>query len=306
MSHISENEIEDFTIQLLENLGYEYLYGPDIAPDSSTPQRTSFSEVILHDKVKSAIQRLNNSLPSSVHESAFKELLRINAPDLIANNETFHRMLTEGIKVTYQKDGHERGDLIWLIDFDHPENNEFLVVNQFTVSENNVNKRPDVILFVNGLPLVVMELKNAVDENATIPSAYRQLQTYKAVIPSLFTYNAFLIISDGLEARAGTLSSGITRFMAWKSSDGRNEASHLIGQLETLIQGMLNKQTLLDLIRHFIVFESTKHEDLDTGIVTIKTIKKLAAYHQYYAVNKAVESTLRASGYNTTSNNGAG
>ncbi len=180
------------------------------------------------------------------------------------------------------------------------------MVNQFTVSENNVNKRPDVILFVNGIPLVVMELKNAVDENATIPSAYRQFQTYKAVIPSLFTYNAFLVISDGLEARAGTLSSGITRFMAWKSSDGKNEASHLIGQLETLIQGMLNKQTLLDLIRHFIVFESTKHEDLDTGIVTIKTIKKLAAYHQYYAVNKAVESTLRASGYNTTSSNGAG
>lgn len=306
MSYISENKIEDFTIQLLNNLGYEYLYGPDIAPDSANPQRTSYTEVILHDKVKSAIQRLNNSLPHSTHESAFKELLRINAPDLIANNETFHRMLTEGIRVTYQKDGHERGDLIWLIDFDHPENNEFLVVNQFTVSENNINKRPDVILFVNGLPLVVMELKNAVDENATIQSAYRQLQTYKAVIPSLFTYNAFLIISDGLEARAGTLSSGITRFMAWKSSDGRNEASTHVGQLETLIQGMLNKQTLLDLIRHFIVFESTKHEDLDTGIVTIKTIKKLAAYHQYYAVNKAVESTLRASGYNTTSTSGAG
>lgn len=306
MSHISESEIEDFTLKLLEALGYEYLYGPDIAPDSTNPQRTSYTEVILHDKVKSAIQRLNNSLPSSVHESAFKELLRINAPDLITNNETFHRMLTEGIKVTYQKDGHERGDLIWLIDFDHPENNEFLVVNQFTVSENNINKRPDVILFVNGIPLVVMELKNAADENATIQSAYRQFQTYKAVIPSLFTYNAFLIISDGLEARSGTLSSGITRFMAWKSSDGRNEASTHVGQLETLIQGMLNKQTLLDLIRHFIVFESTKHEDLDTGIVTIKTIKKLAAYHQYYAVNKAVDSTMRASGYNNTNTSGAG
>ncbi|MFA7017634.1 MAG: type I restriction endonuclease subunit R [Sphaerochaetaceae bacterium] len=297
MSGITENKIEEYTIQLLENLGYEYFYGPDIAHDSLNPQRASFSEVILPDKIKSAIQRINRLLPPSTHESAFKELLRINAPELVANNESFHRMLTEGIKVMYQKDGHERGDLIWLIDFEHPDNNEFLVVNQFTVIENNINKRPDVVLFVNGLPLVVMELKNAADENATIHSAYRQIQTYKDVIPSLFTYNGFLVISDGLEARAGTISSGITRFMAWKSSDGKTMASDLVGQLETLIKGMLNKQTLLDLIRHFIVFESTKHEDLDTDIVTIKTIKKLAAYHQYYAVNKAVESTLRASGY---------
>ncbi|MFA5543852.1 MAG: type I restriction endonuclease, partial [Bacilli bacterium] len=266
---ISENKIEEFTIKLLENLGYEYFYGPDIAHDSLNPQRASFSEVILPDKVKSAIQRINRLLPPSTYESAFKELLRINAPELVANNESFHRMLTEGIKVTYQKDDHERGDLIWLIDFEHPDNNEFLVVNQFTVIENNVNKRPDVVLFVNGLPLVVMELKNAADENATIHSAYRQVQTYKDVIPSLFTYNGFLVISDGLEARAGTISSGITRFMAWKSSDGKTMASDLVGQLETLIKGMLNKQTLLDLIRHFIVFESTKHEDLDTDIVTI-------------------------------------
>ena len=297
MSYITESKIEEYTIQLLEELGYEYIYAPDIAPDSSNPQRTSFSEVIFPDKVKSAIERINKNIPSSAYESAFKELQRISAPELIANNESFHRMMTEGIKVTYQKDGYERGDLIWLIDFDHPENNEFLVVNQLTVIENNVNKRPDVILFINGLPIVVMELKNPVDENATIYSAYKQLQTYKEMIPSFLTYNAFLIISDGLEARAGTLSSGMTRFMAWKSSDGSHEASALISQLETLIQGMLNKKTLLELIRHFIVFEKTKHEDVDTDIITIKTIKKLAAYHQYYAVNKAVESTLRASGY---------
>lgn len=184
-----------------------------------------------------------------------------------------------------------------LIDFDEPGNNDFLVLNQFTIIENRVNKRPDIILFVNGLPLVVIELKNPADENATIHSAFRQLQTYKQAIPSLFPYNGFLVISDGLEARAGTLSAGIDRFMAWKTSDGKAEASKLIGQLQTLILGMLNKTTLLDLLRHFIVFEKTKKEDKDTGIITIQTVKKMAAYHQYYAVNHAVESTLRASGY---------
>jgi len=297
LSRITENKIEEYTIQLLEELGYEYLYAPDVAPDSTSPLRTSYEEVILPDKVKSAIQRINPHLPTSAHENAFREILRINSPELIANNETFHRLLTEGVPVTYVQDEHERGDQLWLIDFEHPENNEFLVVNQFTVIENHINKRPDVILFINGLPIVVMELKNASDENATINSAYKQFQTYKDTIPSFFTYNGFLVISDGLEAKAGTISSDMSRFMAWKTSDGKQEASELTGQLETLIKGMLNKQTLLDLIRHFIVFEEMSHEDLDTGIITLKTTKKLAAYHQYYAVNKAVESTLRASGY---------
>lgn len=297
MSYMTESNLEGHAIQLLVELGFKYAYGPDIAPNSSSAERSSFSEVILPERVIAAIKRLNRHLPTSTHEYAFKEILRINAPDLVANNETFHRMLTEGIKVSYIKGGHQRGDYLWLIDFEIPENNEFLVVNQFTVVENNVNKRPDVVLFVNGLPLVVMELKNPADENATVGAAFKQLQTYKQAIPALFTYNGFLVISDGLEARAGTVSAGMSRFMAWKSSDGRYEASPFIGQLETLIKGMLNKQTLLDLIRHFIVFEKMKHEDLNTNIITIQTTKKLAAYHQYYAVNKALDSTLRASGY---------
>jgi type I restriction enzyme R subunit len=182
------------------------------------------------------------------------------------------------------------------------------VVNQFTVVENHQKKRPDILLFVNGIPLVVIELKNAVDENATIHSAFKQIETYKALIPGLFTYNGFNIISDGLEAKAGSLSAGFSRFMAWKTSDGKTEASHLVSQLETLIDGMLNKETLLDLIRHFIVFEKSKKveftkstdgisgKDSQTGITTISTVKKLAAYHQYYAVNRAVESTMRATG----------
>ncbi|MEI8245102.1 MAG: type I restriction endonuclease subunit R [Lentisphaerota bacterium] len=302
---ITESHIEQFALELLEKQGYQYIYGPDIAPDSDTPARQSFEDVLLLDKLRNAVARINPEIAADVREDAIKQIQRLNSPELIANNEAFHRMLTEGIKVTYQKSGHSRGDLVWLIDFKHPENNDFTVVNQFVIIENHVNKRPDVILFVNGLPLVVIELKNPADENATIHSAFKQLQTYKQAVPSLFAYNGFLVISDGLEAKSGSLSAGLSRFMAWKSSDGKVEASPLIGQLETLIIGMLNKTTLLDLIRHFIVFEKSKKEDRTTGIITIQTVKKLAAYHQYYAVNRAVESTLRASGYVKADNTAA-
>jgi type I restriction enzyme, R subunit len=294
---ITESAIETFAIELLETQGYQYIYGPDIAPDSDTPGRSSFEEVLLLDRLKSAVARINPAVPADAQEDAIKQIARLSSPELIANNEAFHRLLTEGIKISYQKDGQSRGDLVWLVDFYNPENNDFVVLNQFTIMENHVNKRPDVILFVNGLPLVVIELKNPADENATTHSAFKQLQTYKQAIPALFPYNAFLIISDGLEAKAGTLSAGFSRFMAWKTADGQVEASHLISQLEIMIQGMLNKTTLLDLVRHFIVFEKSKKEDKDTGIITIQTVKKLAAYHQYHAVNRAVESTLRASGF---------
>jgi type I restriction enzyme, R subunit len=303
MTRITENTIEEFAIELLERLGYQYIYAPDIAHDASTssatgngPERNSYEDVLLTERLQNAISRINPKLPTDSQEEALKEIQRINSPELLANNEAFHRMLTEGIKVSYQKDGLQRGDLVWLIDFETPENNEFIVANQFIVIENGNNKRPDVILFINGIPLVVIELKNPADENATVKSAYKQLETYKAIIPSLFTYNSIMIISDGLEAKAGSLSAGLTRFMAWKSADGKEEASNLVSQLETLINGMLNKETLLDIIRHFIVFEKSKKEDKD-GIVSITTVKKLAAYHQYYAVNRAVESVLRATGY---------
>ncbi|MBD3654675.1 type I restriction endonuclease subunit R [Kangiella sp.] len=297
MTRITEHSIEDFAIKLLEHLGYEYIYAPSIAHDGEYPERSSYEEILLTHRLAEAVRRINPTVPPTAQEEAIKEIQRIHSPELLTNNESFHRLLTEGIKVSYQKDGQQRGDLVWLIDFNTPENNDFIVANQFTVVEEGVNKRPDVILFVNGIPLVVMELKNAADENATIKSAFRQIETYKAVIPSLFTYNAFTVISDGLEARAGTLSSGMSRFMAWKSADGKEEASHLVSQMETLINGMLNKETLLDLIRHFIVFEKSKKEDAKTGVTTISTIKKLAAYHQYYAVNRAVESAMRATGY---------
>ncbi|MDD4925569.1 MAG: type I restriction endonuclease subunit R [Methylotenera sp.] len=292
---LTESEIETLAIERLQALGFHYIYGPDIAPDAAHPERESFADVILDERLRKAIARINPTLPAAALDEAIKTIQRIHSPELLANNETFHRLLTEGVNVSYQKDGNTRGDLVWLIDFANPDNNQFLVVNQFTIIENNQNKRPDLILFVNGLPLVVIELKNAVDENTTLTSAYKQLETYKQTIPSLFTYNGFVVISDGLEAKAGSISAGLSRFMAWKSADGKAEASHLVSQLETLINGMLNKATLLDLIRHFIVFEKSSREDPKTGQISISTVKKLAAYHQYYAVNAAVISTLRAS-----------
>jgi len=294
MSRITESAIEDFVIKLLISQGYQYILGPDIAPDGDKPERTTFGDVILFGRLRKAVERINPHIPTEAREDAIRQLQRFSATDLVANNEAFHRMLTEGINVSYNKDGIERGDLVWLIDFNNPENNDFLVVNQFTVIENNVNKRPDVIIFVNGLPLVVIELKNPADENATLKSAFDQIQTYKQMIPSLFLYNAFIVISDGLEARAGTISSDFSHFMAWKSIDGKTDASHLISQIETLIKGMLNIPTLLDITRFFIVFDKTKTEDKETGLATIKTVKKLAFYHQYFAVNKAVESIMRA------------
>ena len=312
MNKITESAIEKFTIELLEKRGYEYIYGPTIAPDSDLPERQSFEDVLLLERVKKAMDRINPTIPSDALEDALKQIQRLSSSELISNNEAFHRMLTEGIKVNYQKDGNSRGDLVWLIDFNEPDNNDFVVLNQYTVIDRREQsrlfstgngKRPDVILFINGLPLVVIELKNPVDQNATISSAFKQLETYKAMIPSLFTYNALLIISDGLEAKTGSISSAFSRFMAWKTVDtvvGNGRDRSLRPELEILIKGMLGKETLLDLIRHFIVFETSRKED-KAGITVIETVKKIAAYHQYYAVNRAVESTLRASGFITKS-----
>jgi len=248
MSHLTESDIEQHAIQLFENLGYEYVQGDQL-------ERNCPDEVVLLEHLTAAVNRINPHIPELAREQALKEIIRIQSPDTLANNEIFHRALTEGVKVTKTENYQERGDLVWLIDFDNPDNNEFIVANQFTVIENHQHKRPDLILFVNGLPLVVIELKNPADENTTIKSAYQQLDTYKNTIPSLFTYNALLVISDGLEAKAGSLSADFNRFMTWKSADGQSEASHLVSQMETLIKGMLNKTTLLDLVRHFVVFK---------------------------------------------------
>ncbi len=294
MTRITESDIENLAIEVLQKLGYTWKWGPNIAPDGQAAERAAWDEVLLLQRLEDAVRKINPKVSDEALTDAIKQVKRINNPVLLTNNETFHKMLTEGIKVSYRKDGEQRGEQVWLIDFKKPDNNDFLVVNQFTVIENHNIKRPDLILFVNGIPLVVMELKNAADENATLISAWKQLESYKAIIPGLFTWNGLLVISDGLEAKAGSLSAGLSRFMTWKTADGIAEASPFVSQLEIMLRGMLNKATLLDLVRHFIVFEKTRKEDLKTGLITIETVKKLAGYHQYYAVNKAVESTLKA------------
>ena len=295
MKKLKEEDIERLAIDLLKEQGFQYFPGPSVAPDGANPLRSSFEQVLLEDQLKEAIARLNPDIPTPAREDAFNQIKRIHSEQLISGNEEFHQTLIEGVKISIRKGSESRGDRVRLIDFRYPENNDLCIINQFAVSENRHNHRPDIVLFVNGLPLVVIELKNPRDEKATIQSAYNQLQTYKKNIPSLFTYNSILVISDGLEAKAGTLSSGMDRFMAWKSVDGKREVQRNINQLETLIKGMLNKKTLLDLICHFIVFEKTKKEDVKTSIARIETLKKLAAYHQYYATNKAIESVTKAS-----------
>jgi type I restriction enzyme, R subunit len=290
MGKLTEDKIERFSINLLETLGYEYKHGGTIAPGGENQERETYSDVIITSRLIRAIDTLNPSIPPDARQQAIREIFNIGSPDLLNNNEIFHRYLTEGITVEYQKDGDTRGEQVWLIDWKNLENNEFLAVNQFTVIEDNHNRRPDLVLFINGLPLVIVELKNAADEKANLNAAYNQLQTYKREIPSLFTYNALLVISDGLLARAGSLTAGFNRFSTWKTPTGDIDTN----ELEILTNGLLNRHTLLDLIRHFTVFEKSKSEAPDTGIISITTVKKVAAYHQYYAVNKAVESIVTA------------
>ncbi len=298
MKPITENIIEESAIEILQAQGWEYANGKEISPEGLFCERESYQQIILINRLRSAIAKINPGVPANAQEQAMQKVLRIYSPLMLHNNEEFHRLLVEKVRIPYQQNGYERSHEVALIDFENPVNNQFLVVNQYTIIEYNQNKRPDVLLFINGIPLGVIELKNATDENASIRKAYEQIQTYKAIIPSLFTYNAVCIISDGLECKAGSVSADFGRYMTWKTSDGVKEASRFKPQLETLFKGMLQPATLLDLVRNFIVFEKTKKEDAKTGLTQIFTEKKLAAYHQFYAVNKAVQSTIKASGVN--------
>ena len=283
MAVISEDHIEQIVIQEFIELGYSYINGADISPEGISQER-QFDEVVLKQRLRDAIKKINPNVPIEAQEDAIKKLLRSDSPSLFQNNYNIHKYLTEGVDVEYRRGDRIVGDKVWLIDYEESNNNEFLVVNQFTIIENNVNKRPDIILFINGLPLVVIELKNAVDENATIHSAFNQLQTYKQAIPSLFLYNALLIVSDGWEALYGSLTSSKQFFVPWKSIDGNVVAHEDMPQMEVMAKGMLNKYVLIDLIRHYVVFHRNKEE----------ITKIIPRYHQYFAVNKAVETTKKA------------
>lgn len=282
-----ESVVEEATLSWLEDLDYTLLYGPDITSEEAFPERVSSKEVILNQRLRDNLVLLNQSIPKDALDEALRKLTSPESLSLAANNRTFHRMLTDGVPVEYRrKDGSIAGDRVRLIDFDEPENNDFLAVNQFTVVEGQHHRRPDIVIFVNGLPLAVIELKNPADEDATIWTAFNQLQTYKQQIPSLFTFNEALVISDGLEARLGTLTANKERFSPWKIIDGEDLAPASMPELEVLIRGVFEKRRFLDLLRHFIVFD-----DRDGQIV-----KKMAGYHQFHAVQRALDATLKASG----------
>jgi len=283
---ISESEVENYILELLSNLSYEIKFGPDISPDGIHKERNTYTQIILTDRLYSSLRNINLNIKDSELEEVYKKLTRDESQDLIANNKNFHKCITDGVDVE-TRDSSNRivGKKIWLIDYNNPENNNFLAVNQFTVIEKDKNRRLDIVIFINGIPLVFFELKNPLDENTDIKYAYDQLQTYKRELLSLFKYNEILAVSDGYFAKAGTISSEYERFMPWKSADGKSVISSDIEQVETLMNGVFNKKTIIDLISNFIVFEN------EDG----KYNKKLAAYHQYYAVNKAVERTIEAS-----------
>lgn len=284
-NNIYESDLEEATLEWFQELNYETVFAPEMAPDGAYPEREDYNDVILADRLKEALCRINPYFPMEVIEEAIRQITIPQSPSLIMNNKAFQKMITDGIDVQVrQKDASYRTEKVYVFDFNNPSNNDYMVANQFTVIEHGVEKRPDVVVFLNGIPLVVIELKNPGDENVDISDAYNQLQTYKNSIPSLFTYNSFLVISDMVNAKAGTLTSNEDRFMTWRTIDGEEVASTSSPKLEVLIKGMFQRDRFLDIIKNFILFQSDGKE----------TIKILAGYHQYHAVNKAIESTERA------------
>ncbi len=288
----TESDLENAVLEWFEELGYSIAFGPDIAPDGELPERASYKDIVLADRLRIAVARINPSIPQEAQEDAIKKVINVaySSPTLLAANHAFHQMLALGIDVEYRRqDGTIAGDKIYLGDTKDLDKNDWLAVNQYTVIENNHTRRPDVVIFVNGLPLAVFELKNPTDVNATISGAFNQIQTYKSEIPSLFAYNEICIISDHIKsALIGTISADIERFVGWKSTDG--EKLTKTNDLDVLIRGVFARDRIFDIVKNFVVFESEK--DSQNNITN--TIKKLAAYHQYFAVNKAVQNTALA------------
>jgi type I restriction enzyme R subunit len=318
MSELNEDAIEQSFIEQLVRQGYTYHYGPDIAPNAENAEREAFDSVLLHRRLKAAIERLNPELPESARQEAFQKIRDLGSTDLMENNECFHTMLTNGVNVEYIKDYEEKGVGVKIIDIENIDNNEFWLVNQLVLKntspngERSAEKRLDIVLYVNGLPLVVVELKNAANEKATIHKAFTQIQNYKSAIPSIFYYNSICIISDGIDAKASSLSAPFSRYLSWKSPKkaclsisienddhlcdkvAEPGAAYELTDLQTLTKFMLEKETLINLIRFCTVFEKEKVKDKISGLVSQITVKKLAAYHQYYAVRKAIDETVRA------------
>jgi type I restriction enzyme R subunit len=285
MAYMSESELELVLMEQFETLGYGLESDSGIGPDGSHPERASYSDILLLPRLEEAMAKLNPNIPQEARADALRSLLSTEFPSLVEENRRLHKLIVEGVDVEfYAEDGTIRGDKVQLIDFGNPENNDWLAVNQFTVIENKTNRRPDVVVFVNGLPLAVIELKNPGSENATLEGAYNQLQTYKAQIPSLFRTNAVLVASDGLQARIGSLTANQERFMPWRTVDGQEIAGRGMPELTVLIPGVFEKRRFLDLLHDFTVFG-------DTGGGLVKIV---AGYHQVHAVLNAVRHTVSA------------
>lgn len=281
---LTETDIEKYCIDLFQKTGYGYLQGNETG-------RASTAEVILTERLKNAIDKFNPTLLQEVKTNALKQIFNLSFFDLVNNNEQFHNFFINGVKdIEYQKGKETAYAKVQICDFENPENNDFLCVNQFTVKESNKEIRIDIVLFINGLPLVLIELKSPTDQQATLQKAFTQLDNYKQFAPTLFHYNSILVISDGMEARTASLTSSYNRFLTWKIPNHNKNTS----QIELLINGMLNKATVLDIIKQFTVFEKSKRTDTKTGLTTTVIEKKIAAYHQYYAVNKAITATQTA------------
>lgn len=282
----NESIVEQAALAWLESLDYSITTGAAISPNGSAPERESYSDIVLVERLRAALARINPDIAPEIIEEAITKVRNIGQPSLVQTNRRFHQFLTDGVDVLYlREDQSAAGDKVWLFDFENIENNDFLAVSQLTIAAGNQTRRADVVVFVNGLPLAVIELKNAADEDATARHAFNQIQTYKSVLPELFYYNELCVAADGLEARAGSLTADWERFMPWRTVTGEDLAPKGSLELETLLRGMFDRRRLLDLIRHFVVFE-------DDGE---RVLKKIAGYHQYFAVNKALENTVRAS-----------
>jgi type I restriction enzyme R subunit len=284
-SKLTESDVEVAALDWLSGAGWAIGHGADIAPGEAGAERDDYGQVVLAGRLRAALARLNPGLPGEALEDAFRKLTRVEGADLVARNRAFHRLLVDGVTVEYRdRDGDLRGAQARVVDFERVEANDWVAVNQFTVIENKHTRRADVVLFVNGLPLCVIELKNAAAENATVWSAFQQLQTYKAELPSLFTANALLVASDGIEAKAGTLTAGREWFKPWRTVSGEALADEKLTELQVLVQGLLAPRRFLDLVRDFVVFEEQDG----------RVVKKMAGYHQFHAVQAAVAETLRA------------
>jgi type I restriction enzyme, R subunit len=282
---MTEDQLEQETLGWLAETGYSQCYGLEIAPDGSAPERSSYSQVLLVGRLREAIDRLNPLVPPVARIDALQQVMNLDTPVLLAANRLFHHLLVNGVPVQYQQDGETRGDFVRLIDFNNVAANQWLAVNQFSIKGAKQTRRPDIILFVNGLPLVLLELKNPADEKADIWKAFDQIQTYKEQIPDVFQYNELLVISDGTEARLGSLSASMERFMAWRTVDGQTlDPLGQFNELETLVRGVLAPAYLLDFLRFFILFE-------DDGTL----VKKIAGYHQFHAVRSAIDQVIAAS-----------